>query len=49
MRYAILMGLYLSFDRGFLDGLATKVLNSNKRLEHFEDITGFLQTRKWKA
>lgn len=38
----------VSHDRDFLDGLATKVFEfGNKRIkEHFEDINGFLRTKK---
>ena len=37
-----------SYDRHFLDGLATKVFEfGNKRVvEHFEDIKGFLAHKK---
>lgn len=40
--------ILVSHDRDFLDGLVTKVYEfGNKRVRtHFEDINGFLQTRK---
>ncbi|AIG29465.1 ABC-F family ATP-binding cassette domain-containing protein [Flavobacterium psychrophilum] len=40
--------ILVSHDRDFLDGLATKVFEfGNKRVkEHFEDITGFLASKK---
>jgi ATP-binding cassette, subfamily F, member 3 len=40
--------ILISHDRDFLDGLATKVFEfGNKRVkEHFEDITGFLRSKK---
>jgi ATP-binding cassette subfamily F protein 3 len=40
--------IIVSHDRDFLDGLATKVFEfGNKRIkEHFEDINGFLRTKK---
>ena len=40
--------ILVSHDRDFLDGLATKVFEfGNKRVrEHFEDINGFLRTKK---
>jgi ATP-binding cassette, subfamily F, member 3 len=40
--------ILVSHDRDFLDGLATKVFEfGNKRVkEHFEDIKGFLATKK---
>jgi ATP-binding cassette subfamily F protein 3 len=42
--------ILVSHDRDFLDGLATKVLNSEtKGSEHFEDITGFLANKKMES
>ena len=40
--------IVVSHDRDFLDGLAEKVFEfGNKRVrEHFEDINGFLKTKK---
>jgi ATP-binding cassette subfamily F protein 3 len=40
--------ILVSHDRDFLDGLATKVFEfGNKRIrEHFEDINGFLRSKK---
>ncbi|MHC5309486.1 ABC-F family ATP-binding cassette domain-containing protein [Myroides sp. LJL116] len=43
--------ILVSHDRDFLDGLAEKVFEfSNKRvIEHFEDIKGFLATKKMES
>lgn len=43
--------ILVSHDRDFLDGLAQKVFEfSNKRvIEHFEDIKGFLATKKMES
>lgn len=40
--------IVVSHDRDFLDGLITKVFEfGNQRVrEHFEDINGFLRTKK---